>query len=717
MNKIESITLKQVSKTYSNQNTVLSGFTNTFYKNEWIVITGVSGVGKTTLLQLIGLLDRPTQGEILYNGISVLNQSEKQRQRFIQQHISYLFQGTNLNVDLTLKDNLLLVCRDLEAIEELTATLQIAPLLEQKVLKLSKGEKARAALARTLLEDKPILLLDEPGANLDDEKTNLIYEVIKTYAQDKIVFMISHKKTLEMNYPHRLLDINKDGFIEKTVEGHQDYSAKVLPTSSGLNKPLVKTSVVLYKKHLTKLSVFVALEILLFLALILLTASLSLNENRIIRNRLLETNLYYVPSNHDHASDAYLKQRLAFTYQGDLISVDSYFSKDNHFRFKSETFMLLDNEIVIPKYISEQYSIEIGDTIVLHNQSVIVKSIYDESLETYLNELDTIIQPSKFESVIRETIPLFVSSNVLKNYLEAQGSTLDSKWFAQASQTLKKETNLSLTFKMLSLKSAPSLLEEDEIILSVSSLLKAEYESTLNGLISKTLTFNNDILESKFWLKDYPNTVRIKAVVYEDTSNPYEVGFYIPEDDRLAILEGLFDNEVIPNKTWMFPIYEDLSINVKQLDIETYGIYSKVELDLLSMNARYELTIRFVTVVVTLLILLTFALVSNGIYKDYKSINYLYYTMGIPTYKRVFIYTIPLYGLTLVAILMCLIIFRSPSFIRMLNEMFGFKEDVIIPILSNYFIYVVLSVLVIMGFLSYLRIIVKSDTLNSRIKE
>lgn len=717
MNRVESITLIQVSKTFSNQNAVINGFTNTFYKNEFMVITGVSGVGKTTLLQLIGLLDCPTQGEILYDGISYQNQSEQVKQRFIQSHISYLFQGTNLNVDLTLRDNLLLVSRDLQAIEEITGSLQIQPLLNQKVLKLSKGEKARAALARTLLEDKSILVLDEPAANLDDEKTNLIYQVIKTYTQDKIVFMVSHKKTLELSYSHRLLDLSKEGFSEKRVEHSQEYPSKVLTASKGLNKPLVKTSAFLYKKHPIKLGVFLALETLLFLLLILLTASLSLKESQVINNRLLATHLYYIPSKNPHANDAYLKQRLAFSYQGDFISADSYFSKDDQFRFKRETFHLLDNEMIIPKYISEQYSIEIGDTITLFNQAITVKSIYDESLETYLDELDSNLQPAKYETVIRETIPLFVSSNVLRAYSEAQGASLDSKWFTQASQTLKQETNLSLAFRMLNLKSAPSLLEADEIILSVSSLLKTDYETVLNGLISKSITLNNKILNSEFGVKDYPNTVRIKDIIYEDALNPYDVGFYINETYRLAILEGLFDNEVITHKTWMFPIYEDFKIDVKQLDIETYEIYSKVELDLFKMNEKYELVVVAVTVLITLLILLTYLLVSNGVYKDYRSINHLYYTIGIPTYKRVFIYTMPLHGLTLVAILMSMFILKRPLFMRSINDMFGFKEDFIIPNLSNYFMYGVVSVLVIMGFLGYFRIRVKSDTLYTSIKD
>lgn len=717
MNRIESITLKQVSKTFSNQNTVLNGFTNNFHKNDLIVITGVSGVGKTTLLQLIGLLDHPTQGEILYDGIAYQNQSENIRQRFIQEHISYLFQGTNLNVDLRLRDNLLLVSRDLQVIEDITVSLQIQHLLDQKVLKLSKGEKARAALARTLLEDKSILLLDEPAANLDDVKTKLIYDVIKAYTQDKIVFMVSHKKTLELPYSHRLLDLTKEGFVEKRVEHSHEYTPKLLASSKGLKKPLIKTSVVLYKKHPIKLGVFLALEPLLFLLIILLTASLSLKESQIIKNRLLDTHLYYIPSNNPHANDAYLKQRLVFTYEGDVLSVDSYFSKDDHFRFKGETFHLLENEIIIPKYIGEQYSIETGDSISLLNQTVTVKSIYDESLETYLDELNPALQPSKYETVIRETIPLFVSSNVLKNYIEVQGTTLDSKWFTQASQTLKQETSLSLAFRRLNLKTAPSILEEDEIILSVSSLLKPEYETTLNGLISKTLTFNVDSLESKLGVKNFPNTVRIKDVIYEDTSNPYEVGFYIQETYRLAILDGLFENEVIPYKTWMFPIYEDLKIDVKKLDIDTYEICPKVELDLLSLNATYELAILAVTALVVLLILFTYVLVSNGIYKDYKSINQLYFTIGISSFKRGFLYTIPLYGFTLIAIFMSLFILKRPRFIRSLNDLFGLEESILIPEPSVLFVYTILSIVIIQGFLSYFKLRVKTDTLYTRIKE
>ncbi len=157
---------------------------------EIIAITGVSGSGKSTLLDLIAGFLTPTSGNILFNNKDITNLTPQERP------ISILFQENNLFDHLSVNKNLELVTKNKQAINNALKDVGLESFTNQKASKLSGGQKQRVALARTLLRNRPILLLDEPFASLDEETTvkmrNLLRKLIKQYVWHTII--VTHNK-------------------------------------------------------------------------------------------------------------------------------------------------------------------------------------------------------------------------------------------------------------------------------------------------------------------------------------------------------------------------------------------------------------------------------------------------------------------------------------------------------------------------------------------
>ena len=153
-------------------------------------VLGPSGSGKTTLLSLLGGLDTPTQGNILFDGEDVRTKSLEYHRR---NHISLIFQSYNLIDYMTPMENV-----------RLTAKLDAGPILERlgltrdestrNVLKLSGGQQQRVAIARALASDAPVILADEPTGNLDADSARDITVVLKesAHAFGKCVVVVTH---------------------------------------------------------------------------------------------------------------------------------------------------------------------------------------------------------------------------------------------------------------------------------------------------------------------------------------------------------------------------------------------------------------------------------------------------------------------------------------------------------------------------------------------
>lgn len=186
--------IKGVRYSYDNKRNILKGVNAELEAGKMYAILGPSGCGKTTLLSLLGGLDSPLEGEILFEGqyIEAIGLSKHRKD-----NVAFIFQSYNLIDYLTPKENV-----------ALTSKLPPQPILERvglteeeskrNVLKLSGGQQQRVAIARALASDAKVILADEPTGNLDEDTAAEITTILKecAYQMNKCVVIVTHSNEL-----------------------------------------------------------------------------------------------------------------------------------------------------------------------------------------------------------------------------------------------------------------------------------------------------------------------------------------------------------------------------------------------------------------------------------------------------------------------------------------------------------------------------------------
>ena len=187
-----TLELKNVSYAYEKGRSVLQNINAELETGKIYAILGPSGSGKTTLLSLLGGLDVPTQGSVLFDGEDITAKGLEHHRR---NHIALIFQNYNLIDYMTPIENV-----------RLTAKYDAAPILERlgleqdetqrNVLKLSGGQQQRVAIARALVSDAPVILADEPTGNLDADTAEEITAILKesAHAFGKCVVVVTHDR-------------------------------------------------------------------------------------------------------------------------------------------------------------------------------------------------------------------------------------------------------------------------------------------------------------------------------------------------------------------------------------------------------------------------------------------------------------------------------------------------------------------------------------------
>lgn len=194
------IEVKNITKLFKDK-AVFEKFNLNIGNGELVAITGKSGCGKTTLLNMIGLIDTVYNGEIEYNGTTLHSLSSRQKQIFIRNNINYLFQNYALVDDSTVYDNLKLAMyydkiplkEKNEIIKKSLKEVNLAGYEDKKVYTLSGGEQQRVALARAMIKKGNIILADEPTGNLDEENRNIVLSsLIDQNRLGKTVIIVTH---------------------------------------------------------------------------------------------------------------------------------------------------------------------------------------------------------------------------------------------------------------------------------------------------------------------------------------------------------------------------------------------------------------------------------------------------------------------------------------------------------------------------------------------
>ena len=185
---------KEIFYAYKNGKPILSNINVTFETGKMYAILGPSGSGKTTLLSLIGGLDVPQTGEILFDKENILQKGLEYHRR---NHVSLIFQSYNLIDYMTPIENVALTAKQdvLPLLKRLGLTVEEA---KRNVMKLSGGQQQRVAIARALVSDTPIILADEPTGNLDEDTASDITDILKESAHElnKCVIVVTHSNEL-----------------------------------------------------------------------------------------------------------------------------------------------------------------------------------------------------------------------------------------------------------------------------------------------------------------------------------------------------------------------------------------------------------------------------------------------------------------------------------------------------------------------------------------
>jgi ABC-type lipoprotein export system ATPase subunit len=172
---------------------VFDGINFELLEGDLVAIMGMSGVGKTTFLNLLGALDRPTEGEILFDGEDLLTKNEKEQAEIRNRKIGFVFQFYHLLPEFTTLENIIfpLLIRGVEKRDAHERALEILRevFLEDKAkirpAQLSGGEQQRVAIARALVNEPKLLLADEPTGNMDWKTGQAILELIRELHQKK----------------------------------------------------------------------------------------------------------------------------------------------------------------------------------------------------------------------------------------------------------------------------------------------------------------------------------------------------------------------------------------------------------------------------------------------------------------------------------------------------------------------------------------------------
>ncbi|MBN1677636.1 MAG: ABC transporter ATP-binding protein [Candidatus Thermoplasmatota archaeon] len=176
------IRVEDLVKRYDGRTAVLDGVSFSVEEGEFVIVYGKSGCGKTTLLNMIGGLDRPTSGSVRIDGQDISGLSEDALSQLRLRKIGFVFQDFNLLTDLTVRENVALPLRfskkgDGGRVDKLLREFDIYHIADELARRISGGEAQRTAIARAMVNEPRILLADEPTGNLDEDNTQNIMDM------------------------------------------------------------------------------------------------------------------------------------------------------------------------------------------------------------------------------------------------------------------------------------------------------------------------------------------------------------------------------------------------------------------------------------------------------------------------------------------------------------------------------------------------------------
>jgi len=221
------INTENIEKTYKKGSVsthVLHDITLSIDRGEYVAIMGTSGTGKTTLMNILGCLDKPTNGKFELDGVDVYKLDDDALSALRNKKFGFVFQQFFLLERTTALDNVLLpfIYADrypadaIERAKKALASVGLEDRIEYLASELSGGQQQRVAIARALINDPDVILADEPTGNLDSKSTDEILEIFnRLHKEGRTIVVVTHDRAVA-EYAQRILEL-KEGQIKESA--------------------------------------------------------------------------------------------------------------------------------------------------------------------------------------------------------------------------------------------------------------------------------------------------------------------------------------------------------------------------------------------------------------------------------------------------------------------------------------------------------------------
>lgn len=562
--------LKNIKKTYDTgieKVNALKGINLKFRKSEFVSILGESGCGKTTLLNIIGGLDRYTTGDLIINGKSTKKFKDKDWDSYRNYSVGFIFQSYNLISHQTILSNVALALTisgvsKKERIKRAKKALEEVGLKDKiyyKPNQLSGGQMQRVAIARAIVNNPDIILADEPTGALDSKTSVQVMKILKKISKDRLVIMVTHNDNLANIYSNRIVKILDGEIIDdsnpiKDNEKDKKNSNKYKKTNMKFLTALqLSFNNLLTKKGRTILTSFAGSIGIIGIALILAISTgvqdyidrveeetlssypITIEESTVDMSSMMNN------ASNDKKKEEEVKKRKKdkvysinimnqimniFSNQvknNNLAELKKYIDKDNNEILNNSNAIKYDYNLNLNLYKSDT-----SDGIVKVNPSTVIESIGAQDLvQNNTSSIPGMSNPFMGSNQLNVWTEMLDNEKLLRQQYDLLKGTWPSKYnevvlivnednevsdYALYTLGLKDQKNLKGSMEKL--QKAEEIKLEDESTYSYDDILKLKYKVILNSdYYKKKNGIWEDMSDDDEYMKDKINKAEVIKVV------------------------------------------------------------------------------------------------------------------------------------------------------------------------------------------------------------
>lgn len=525
----------------------------TFPDKGLVFITGKSGSGKSTLLNIIGGIDSYDSGDLEINNISTKSFSKEDYNTYRNTYIGFIFQEFNVIKSLTVYENVALsiqlhhkrVKENHQKILDVISQVGLKNKEHRKMNQISGGEKQRVAIARALIKNPQVIIADEPTGNLDSKNRDIVINILKKLAEDRLVLVVTHDQHLANLYADRTIVIKDGEVINDTKTNEPLVSNQNNLTLNPISIP-ISTSLSLGLKAFKKNLIRYILIIVLFSFSLIFAGS-------VVNLYLADTTLEYANYQKDYNNFVI---DLNQTYTENNISVQSAFDNYNYNEFVNRytsngmtTYksIVLDLDITTNSTIDSSFYQSKIDRVNLYEtndhfkNSLLFRNFYEDDYNCYITDYvaKSLIEHNYFNEEISDIsdvvgkylkLPDFKNSVYIQNIIDTNYETFETKYL----NGNFNDSKVSVTFS------------DNLPYYNAIYILKDAYENDFIKYARNITTVTDNIIYTGLNHSGYQENVKI-TVYYDSLYNSLLTGKepvkpQSGEPTQLAVSKGVLMN-------------------------------------------------------------------------------------------------------------------------------------------------------------------------------